>query len=76
MTPSTMISGSFDAEIERVPRIRIEVVAPGSPVVAMMSAPAMRPWRAWSTETTGTSLMSLILTLATEPLSSVFFTVP
>ena len=46
MMPSTMISGSFDAEIERVPRMRIEVVAPGSPVVAMMSAPAIRPCNA------------------------------
>ena len=33
ITPSTTISGSFDAEIERVPRTRIEVVAPGAPEV-------------------------------------------
>ena len=44
-----------------------QVVRPARPVVAMMSAPAMRPWGAWSTKTTGTSLMSLILTLAHRP---------
>ena len=43
ITPSTTISGSFDALIERVPRMRMVVVAPGSPVVDMKSAPAIRP---------------------------------
>ena len=74
MMPSTTISGSFEAVIERVPRMRIEVEAVGSPDVDMMSAPATRPCNAWSTETTGMSLMSPILTLVTEPVRSVFFT--
>jgi len=76
ITPSTTISGSFEAEIERVPRMRIEVVAPGSPVVDMMSAPATRPCSAWSTDSTGRSFTSEILMLATEPVASPFFTVP
>ena len=76
ITPSTTISGSFDAEIERVPRTRIEVVAPGAPEVDMMSTPAMRPCRAWSTDVLGTSRMSDIFTLETEPVRSDFFTAP
>ena len=76
ITPSTTISGSFDALIERVPRMRMVVVAPGSPVVDMKSAPAIRPWRALSTERTGTSLMSFILTVATEPVRSFLATWP
>ena len=76
MIPSTTMSGSFDASIERVPRIRIDVVAPGSPDVDMISAPATRPWIAWSIDVTGASRTSPILTLATEPVRSDFLTLP
>ena len=76
ITPSTTISGSFEALIERVPRIRMVVVAPGSPVVDMKSAPAIRPCNALSTESVGRSLMSFILTVETEPVRSFLATWP
>ena len=43
ITPSTTMRGSLDAMIERVPRIRIDVAAPGSPEVVIMSVPAILP---------------------------------
>ena len=73
---SSAISGSFEALIERVPRIRMVVVAPGSPVVDMKSAPAIRPCNALSTESVGRSLMSFILTVETEPVRSFLATWP
>ena len=71
MTPE-----AFDAEIDLVPLIRIVVVAPGAPEVDIISAPAIRPWRALSTEYAGAVFRSDIATLETDPVRSAFLTAP
>ena len=76
MTPSTMIRGSLDASIERDPRIRMDVPSVGSPDTLMMSAPAIRPWRAWSADSVGDWRTLLMWTLETEPVRSDFFVSP
>ena len=76
ITPSTTISGSLPAVIDREPRMRMEVPSVGSPETLMMSAPATRPCRAWSTERVGELSTSCILTVATDPVRSCFFCSP
>ena len=56
-----------------VPRTRVEVFPPpGAPSVVMFM-PATRPWRACITFPVGMSATSFILTTATEPVRSAFF---
>ena len=76
MTPSTTISGSLPAVMERAPRIRMDVPSVGSPETLMMSAPATLPWRAWSTERVAVFSTSCIFTVATLPVRSCFFCSP
>ncbi len=76
ITPSTTISGSLPAVMEREPRMRMEVPSVGSPETLMMSAPATRPCKAWSTEMVAVFSTSCILTTATEPVRSAFLASP
>ena len=59
--PSTTIIGWLFPLIEVIPLIRIDIPLPGSPELDIISTPAIRPWRASSTEATLSSLMSSAL---------------
>ena len=74
--PSITYSGSLPALIELVPRIRIDVSAPGLPEFWVTCTPAALPCSAWSREVTGTAFSSSALTDATEPVRSLFLAVP
>ena len=76
ITPSTTISGSLDALIEREPRILIVVPAVGSPDILTISAPAIRPCSAWSTDRDGEETISFICTVPTDPVRSAFLVSP
>ena len=74
--PSITYKGSLPALMDVVPLIRIEVSAPGLPDNCVTCTPAALPCSAWSKDVTGTALRSSAFTETTEPVRSLFFTVP
>ena len=74
--PSTMYNGSLLCVIEPPPRTLIFTSASGEPSVVVTCTPAILPVRASVADATGTSARALLLTVATEPVRSFFFTAP
>ena len=74
--PSMTYSGSLLLLMEVVPRTRTFIPAPGNPLEAVTSTPAARPCSTSSTRRTGWFLNWRVLTPATDPVRSLFFTVP
>ena len=76
MIPSITYKGSLLLLIEVVPRTRTFMPAPGTPLVAVTSTPGVRPWSIFSTRFTGWFLNCLVDTPETDPVKSLFLTVP
>src|SRR5512133_2480874 len=75
-TPSTTIRGSLPALTEELPRIRIEELAPGSPLLFVTITPAALPWINCEALLIAPLLNSSDLMLFTDPVISFFRTVP
>ena len=73
ITPSMTKIGSLEAFKELIPRIRMEELPPGIPLLACTCTPAARPCSTWSTEVTTDFLMASSLTDTTEPVRSLRF---
>ena len=76
MTPSITKIGSLDEFSELTPRMRIEELPPGIPVLACTCTPAARPCNTWSIEVTTDFLMASSFTDTTEPVRSERFICP
>ena len=74
--PSTTTRGALDPFNELPPRIRTVDDAPGSCDELTTCKPAARPCSKLSTELAGISCNLSIFTVATEPVRSLFFTLP
>ena len=76
MMPSMTYSGSLLLFMEVVPRTRTFAPAPGIPLDAVTSTPAVRPCKISGMFFTGWSLKLRAPMVDTEPVRSLFFTVP
>ena len=74
--PSNTTNGSLEAVSERVPRIRICMVAPGCEDVCVMSTPATRFCKAYVIFVEGISCNLSPPTDAIDPVTSDFLAVP
>ncbi len=74
-TPSTTIRGSLEALSDEPPRIRI-VPEPSGPPEVVTTTPGVCPTSISCTEVASPASISSGLTTATEPVASLFFTVP
>ena len=68
--PSTTNSGSLPELIEFVPRMRMEILPPGSALVCVTCTPLTRPCKIWSARAMGVSATCSADTDATEPVRS------
>jgi len=75
-TPSITKIGWFVAFSELIPRMRMEVDAPGVPELACICTPAARPCNTWSMEVGTDFLMAASFTDTTEPVRSERFICP
>ena len=75
-TPSMTIKGSLEAFKEAAPRILMVAEDPGWPVAGVMRSPETLPSNIWSGETTAPRFTSSALMATTEPVISLFLTVP
>ena len=76
MIPSTTYSGSLEPLKELVPRILMLTAPPGALVPVVTCTPAARPCSNLSKEVDWAACTSSILTEETEPVMSLFLTVP
>ena len=74
--PSMTMSGSLEALMEEPPRTRMVAPEPGIPEPEVTTTPALLPRRRSAGEVMTPLLMSSPLTVETEPVRSLFFTVP
>ena len=74
--PSITYSGVLEALMEEPPRMRTVAPEPGIPSPAVTTTPALLPRRRSVGEVTTPLLISSALTVETEPVRSLFFTVP
>ena len=71
-TPSTTYNGVFEAESERLPRMRISPTEPGRSFV-VISTPAALPCKASKALLTGRAVNCSDPTLVIAPVTSLFF---
>ena len=74
--PSMTMSGSLEALMEEPPRIRMVAPAPGIPEPAVTTTPALLPRRRSAGVVMTPLLISSALTVETDPVRSLFLTVP
>ncbi|MNI39268.1 hypothetical protein D3C73_934470 [compost metagenome] len=75
-TPSTTYKGLLLVLIELNPLILMLVCPPGRPELVFTCTPEIRPANAWFNDDAGRSCSSVAFTTPTDPVKSVFLTVP
>ena len=74
--PSITYNGPFPERIEVVPRIRILIPVPGSPLPGVIATPAARPCNSCSGEAITPLLKSFAVKATTPPVASFLVVVP